>query len=194
VRHGSVGIQPGAALGDHPSSLDRNSGVDEVACPDLAQSRVLRQLLRPEAEGQVGQLVDDHLGPRDADRRGDRIGVEGVEHGRRDAGAVQPRRALGGPGRPGDLVADLDQHLDERSADGAGGAGHEDAHIPIVDEEPGLLAGPGSRAERQRRRVCAAVGPVFPDAGTLAEPSRLVFRRLPACRESDGPGTRVPVR
>ena len=89
----------------------------------------LRVLARVDAAGQRGQLVDRR--PRAARRRRPRAAP--ARRARRRSRPATPRSRsaaalLLGAGERRDLVAGGEQPLDQRPADGAGGAGDEDPH------------------------------------------------------------------
>ncbi len=97
------------ALGDEPADARAECRVNHVARAFDPHARVADQALghqlRLEPGRQVGELMDDHVGPRGAHRGAERGAVVNVDHGRRDSGSAQ-FFSLGGDARgPGNLVA-----------------------------------------------------------------------------------------
>ena len=72
VRLSARAVQPCAALRDEAAHTCRIHRLDYVSGSDLPQPRVRTELLGRETRREVGQLMNDHIGPR---------GTYGAEHG-----------------------------------------------------------------------------------------------------------------
>ena len=81
---------------------------------------------------QIGELMDDDAGLGGADRRGDRLRVENIEHGRDHPCPRKLACGLGRARRAGDVVPGAQEKRHQPSADGAAGAREEYSHRPML--------------------------------------------------------------
>ena len=79
VRLRAWGIEPRAALGNHPGRSGRQGRVHQVARSDLAKARVRSELFGTEARREVGQLMDHDVRAGVDDSCLERVGVQRVD-------------------------------------------------------------------------------------------------------------------
>jgi hypothetical protein len=116
-------IDEGDALGDNPANAGRAGRRHQIAGPFAANAAVARrrrgQQVAVEYVGQVGQLVDDHIGLCGRDRGGQRLRVEHIDHSGGRARAHDVGGLLGRASGAGDLLPGADQKPHQRTSDHA---------------------------------------------------------------------------
>jgi hypothetical protein len=145
----SRAVGEGDALSDEAPRAGRSRRHDQIRRRQDAQPRIGGERRREGCGiadlGQIGELMDDDIGPGRHDSGADGITVIGIEDHGRCAGCFDLARLLDRPGRSRDSMARGDEEPGQRPADGAGSPGEKDAHGSCSVGDAGTsLSGEGS--------------------------------------------------
>ncbi len=126
---------------------------DAQAAVGLLRRRIARCARRAR---QIRELMDDDIGARCGDGLRHGIGIEHVDHHRRDADRAQGLRLGGRAGGAGDLVIGLAQQAGQPPPDHTGGASEKHVHVATpfnVDDRPPRYDCHRDRARTRRNRT-----------------------------------------